>query len=261
MAPITIDGTDVSTITIDGQDVSEITADGDVVYTAIPDSGGSHQWDTDEGSGTTLADSIGSLDGTINGPTWTSGVGTGNAYLDYNGTGDTVDFGTGSQSEFSHFINGKGTVGFWVNIDDENDNYMVFGDAWRGDPSVALINNNGQWRVLVTNSAGEDVVNFNSGDTNSDVGDWVFVACTLDGANGNMYIARPGNNYSLNSYDSASIANTESVDLSFNAKLGVDQAADRWYFDGGIDLGYTDTTADTQSEIQSFVDDSKGFYQ
>ena len=44
---------------------------------AIPDSGGTHQWNHLENGGTTLGDSIGTLDATINGATWTSGLGTG----------------------------------------------------------------------------------------------------------------------------------------------------------------------------------------
>jgi len=39
MAPISIDGEEITGATIDGQNVSEITVDGETVFSAIPDSG------------------------------------------------------------------------------------------------------------------------------------------------------------------------------------------------------------------------------
>ena len=54
----------------------------------IPDSGGTHQWNHLEKGGTTLGDAIGTLDATIDGATWTSGLGTGGAHLDYDGVDD-----------------------------------------------------------------------------------------------------------------------------------------------------------------------------
>ena len=74
---ITIDGTTVpessGNITIDGTDVTEVTVDGTTVWTAdaIPDSV-IHHYPADEGSGSTIADSVGSADVTDFNGTWTS---------------------------------------------------------------------------------------------------------------------------------------------------------------------------------------------
>ena len=48
MQSIKIGGDDVSGITIDGDDVNEVTVEGETVWTAIPDSGGIHQWNWTE---------------------------------------------------------------------------------------------------------------------------------------------------------------------------------------------------------------------
>jgi len=88
--PINIDGTDISSATIDGENVSEITIDGQTVFTSIPDSA-IHQWKFDEGAGTTVADSIGSADGSVSGPAWVSGEYIGDNALNGDGTDDIVE--------------------------------------------------------------------------------------------------------------------------------------------------------------------------
>jgi len=80
--------------------VQEITVDGQTVFTseiALPqESNLIHRWKTDESSGTTLTDSVGSKDGTFEGgsqnPTWQTGAGVGGVYLDYDGN-DRVNYG------------------------------------------------------------------------------------------------------------------------------------------------------------------------
>lgn len=66
---VSIDGNEIDGATIDGTDVSEITMDGDTVWTAIPDGIDSH-WAMDEGSGSSLSDDIGDIDGTLRGASW-----------------------------------------------------------------------------------------------------------------------------------------------------------------------------------------------
>jgi len=98
MIPTSIDGTDITGATIDGQDVQEITVDGQTVFSAAPAIPDSVVWQTpyDEGSGVTVADIIGSADGTINGATWkSSGLNVGGQYLEFDGN-DNVDYGTPS---------------------------------------------------------------------------------------------------------------------------------------------------------------------
>jgi len=68
--PTNIDGTDITGATIDGQEVQEITIDGQTVFTAVPPSGIS-RWTFDNAdiTGSTLSDSFGSNDMTLNGMT------------------------------------------------------------------------------------------------------------------------------------------------------------------------------------------------
>jgi len=117
MIPTSIDGTDITGATIDGTDVQEITVDGQTVFSATPPipSSAIHHWKIDEGSGTTVADSVGSADGTINGATWDTGTYVGGAYLDFDGSNDDVDtttlgnFGSNMFSEFAVALTFKTT--------------------------------------------------------------------------------------------------------------------------------------------------------
>ena len=67
MPPIEINGQTVSDVVVNGQSVDEITANGQTVFTATPD----HRWPATEGSGLTIADSIGSADATHPHDQWT----------------------------------------------------------------------------------------------------------------------------------------------------------------------------------------------
>jgi hypothetical protein len=71
-----------------------VTVDGDTVYTQsdIPDSA-IHQWFFDEGSGTTVEDEVGTLDGAINGASWSSDADLEGGWgLSFGGNNDEVDF-------------------------------------------------------------------------------------------------------------------------------------------------------------------------
>jgi len=120
MAPTSIDGNEIAGATIDGQNVSEITVDGDVVFTAGPDIPDSaiHQWPMDEGGGDSVADNIGSADGTINGGiTWTSGSWEGGYALDSDGSSGSYietttlgDFGSSLDLEWSLLVTVETTL-------------------------------------------------------------------------------------------------------------------------------------------------------
>jgi len=110
--PTSIDGTDITGATIDGQDVQEITVDGQTVFTAKPPLPPSaiHQYNFDEGSGSTAFDNIGSKDASINGANFTSNSSlVGGFGLSFDGIDDFVDAGsplntllrTGSNDSFS----------------------------------------------------------------------------------------------------------------------------------------------------------------
>jgi len=89
--PTSIDGTDITGATIDGTDVTEITVDGQTVFSAgPPPNSATNRWKFDEGTGNTVVDSIGSDDGTVNGPTWVSGTWQGGSALNADGINDNV---------------------------------------------------------------------------------------------------------------------------------------------------------------------------
>ena len=82
--------------------------DGEEIST-IPDSELDHRWKMDEGSGSTLSDSVGSVSATLNGATWLSNSKyTGGVATDYDGVDDW--WGTDENID----INGEeATVLFW----------------------------------------------------------------------------------------------------------------------------------------------------
>ena len=105
----------------------------------IPDSA-IHHWQYDEGSGTTVTDSIGDADGTINGPAWTSGTWTGGWALDGDGTDDYVDhttldsFGSSMGSDFAiaFSVQTTDTIGdstVFGTYNDNNTTALVFGNS------------------------------------------------------------------------------------------------------------------------------------
>lgn len=105
------------------------------VPSSIPDSA-IHRYKIDEGTGTTVADSIGTEDGTKSGATWTSGTWVGDYALDGDGTDDYIDLTTlgsfGSNMTTNHAIaftlqnNGNlGKVVFGNNTNDTQLNITV----------------------------------------------------------------------------------------------------------------------------------------
>ena len=229
---------------------------------AIPDSGGSHQWNHDEGEGTTLSDAIGGLDGAINGATWTSGAGTEDVYLDYDGTDDFTDLGSGSRSALSHFVNdGAGTILFWINPDtiaSSGVNYIA-GTAFTGSARSLIFaaRDGDDWFFRATTSS--DVVWDIQGGS-ADTNEWAAVAGVADGSDVFIYEAKPPD-YDVTQVASATVGDTEGGDLEQNVNIGRETDNETRHWDGGIDLAFTDTSAKSQSELQTFVDDSKKFYE
>ena len=71
-------------------------------------------WPHNEGSGTVLGDSIGTLDGDIIGSTWQTGAGYEDIYLAHDGVDDYVSLGTWTMPN----TNGAFSVVMWVRFDD-----------------------------------------------------------------------------------------------------------------------------------------------
>jgi len=118
--PTSIDGTDITVATIDGTDVQEITVDGDVVFSAEPALPSSmvHRYKMNEGSGTTISDSVGShSDGNLNGAAaFIADAQAQGGFVVDNGsgnTGDDIRFST-----FSHFTsNSSGAMAVTAEFD------------------------------------------------------------------------------------------------------------------------------------------------
>ena len=155
-------------------------SDGSVI-SDIPDSV-SNRWPHNEGSGTTLGDSIGSINGSINGPSWVTGSGgEGSAYLDYDGVDDETDFSNNA----SHFDHDTQSWMLWVNPDDITTNraYIRYNDSaedlliWnRGDTA------NGRLECFMDDAdGGSDLETGADGVLSSGV--WNFVTVVLDNMN------------------------------------------------------------------------------
>jgi len=95
LAPINIDGSQVSDVTIDGDSVSQVTMDGQQVFGAIPDSAIA-QYDVNQETGYSdtdtldpLTDFVGGFDASaISAPQYRTNVQNGNPVVRYDGTDD-----------------------------------------------------------------------------------------------------------------------------------------------------------------------------
>lgn len=84
-----------------------------------------HHWRMDEGTGDTVADNIGTADGTRNGPTWTSGTWVGDYALDGDGTDDYVE--TTSWGTFGSQMDSNWAVSFSINTPTTTDGMLPLG--------------------------------------------------------------------------------------------------------------------------------------
>jgi len=238
---------------LDGNGYSQVRkGDGTVLWNAIPDSGGTHQWNHKEGSGTTLGDAIGSLNGTINGATWQTGAGTENTYLQYDGTDDHTALGSASQTEFEHFANAEtGTFFAWVNPDSSADAQCLFGNSFTGNTDgFGFGISSGSWVGGVTGGG------FPAGGSVT-TGSWIPVAFVIDSGTLTVHSGDP-----LSEQFSSAAGESGVTSIATDVQLGDtnDAGGDNPY-DGGMDIAWTDTAVWTQSELQSFVNDSSEFYE
>lgn len=233
---------------------------------AIPASGGTHQWNHGEGSGTTLTDSIASLDGSINGSTWISGAGTNDVHLKYDGEDDYTDLGSDSRSKFRHFVeDGEGTIFYWTKPDQISTRVSAISSSLStSDVGVSIEynwNSDGEIRWMSVNRNKEI---WDTQGTNSALiaDEWQPIAVTVDGSTAHVYQGNPSDDYSVSEVaaDTFSTDDLISSNLDHNVALGRHQQSSDFYFDGAMDLLFIDTAVWSQSEIQSFAEDSKGYY-
>jgi len=176
--PISIDGTDITGATIDGQDVQEITVDGQTVFSAtpdIPDNLLDHRWPMDEGSGSSAADVIGSLDLTLNGATWGSGEGRGGSYLEFDGSNDFAFNDNNSAYNVDTL-----TIAVWfnANVNNENQTLITFPDTNDFRAAHLLdLRDTGNLRWVIPGGSGTITTSAWS------INEWQFTAATAHNAN------------------------------------------------------------------------------
>jgi hypothetical protein len=92
--------------------------------------------------------------------------------------------------------------------------------------------------------------------------EWQPIAVTVDGGTACVYQSDPSDNYSVSEVaaDTYWIDELLPSDLDHNVALGRHQQNIDIHYDGEMDLFFTDAMAWSQSEIQSFVNDSMKFY-
>lgn len=221
------------------------------VESAIPDSGGTHQWNVSEGNGTTVADSIGTLDGTTN-ATWTAETALGDTTLTYDATDDFTDLGTASRSALSYIWEGAAaTISVWFKWDGSGGDNVIFGNEQTGSGQGFLLlkdtNDALSFRVMQSQS------NINGGTITS--GEWTMASVTK-ATNGDTEIYLDDTQVA-----SGNVTTNPGDAQDFNICFGAaDEGADR-QFVGEIDLAFVDDANRGSQGIQDWYNETKEIYQ
>lgn len=153
---------------------------GSYVLSGVSSAGLVGWWTFNEGTGTTAADSSGNgKDGTLIGNAlWTTGKHGG--ALNFDGTDDLVDIGSGASQNLSSNY----TISFWVKPD-----AATAGTVLRKSNSVSNVIQQSKYEIRVSTTN----ISFITGDgttgdmdsftTTLPAGEWSFVTCTLDNTN------------------------------------------------------------------------------
>ena len=146
---------------------------------AIPDSA-IHQYPTDEGSGTTLGDNVGSADGTISGASWddTEG-GKGGWVLDYDGDDDQTDISSAADRQLDAL-----TLSTWVKVqtDEAGPGVVALGEFGQDEVALLNIQGDGEIRFVMQVDGSQESVT-----TNFNPNEWQYVVGSFD-VNDNLRI-------------------------------------------------------------------------
>lgn len=138
-----------------------------------------HHYPTDEGSGTTLTDNVGSLNGTINGATWiVLADAIGGQYLDMDGSEDRVSFGTDG---FSFVVSSDYTITGFARIDDGSGN----------NPLAAYRDSNAGFTFRVNGGSLEfshPGANTYTSSMSVPIGSWAFYGARYDASNNDLVL-------------------------------------------------------------------------
>ena len=197
-------------------------SDGSII-SDIPDSV-VNQWPHDEGSGTTLNDNEGTVDGTISGATWTSdNDAVGGYYLYYDGTDDHTSLG---DDPFVNLYDGDFTFTFFARPDDTNNSYWVIDHA-----GVNINFENDDFRLTFPG-----VDNYASGlEANLTEGEWHFFAVRYDRSQTEARFTIDGNHNDVD-------VGTPNEETNEEGGFGKRFSGNDRHFDGGMDeITYSDS--------------------
>jgi len=189
-----------------------------------------------EGTGSTLGDSTGNHNGTINGPTWTTGGKYGSA-LDFDGTNDLVTVADASDLD----LTGSFTMEAWIRPYALKQWYSVLSKAsWTGGLSgYTLAAKYNELPTGVTASVG--TTGGVAGTESLPIETWSYLAWTSDGNTQRLYV----NGQLVGSASATPIAaTTAQLDIGYT-QIGLK------YFDGKIDEMRLYSLPLSQAQIES----------
>ena len=225
----------------------------------IVDSEGDHQWDTIEGSGTLVEDTIGNLNADFTGLNWETGAGTDDVFSVLNGVDEFADMG---EDAFTSFItDSEGTLFRALKVDSDASGAL----APYASRSTSSGNNFSTRVDLEDNEYSFDLavdgVFENIAGGTPKIDEWVILAFVQDADGMHIYEAPASDDFNVSrvatSSDDPSAGTGEWDD---SVSIGRETGFDRWYFDGGHDYGFYAPAGRSQSNLQSIVDDLAGFY-
>lgn len=209
-------------------------------------------WAFDTGSGTDAIDSSGNANtGAISGATWTSTANAklGNSALDFDGTDDYVDFGTGSQFELTDSF----SISLWANFDEFKD-----------QPLISKASSTVTERAYYLTMDGSDRIVFDvySGSTRYDLrqafpettGVWVHIVAVQDGTTGNSYLYFDGSQ--VNTRATTSLGSNSGEGRKLQAGNNDGSAV---YFNGRLDEVAVYPFALSSAEVSTLYDSGAGF--
>lgn len=222
--------------------------------TAFPSEITNH-WRHDEGSGTTLGDDIGSVNGSISGASWVTGSGgLEDAYLSYDGTGDVTTLADASQFDSDTF-----SWWGWINPDSLSEEHGLISVTNGNDDIIVLIyiTSSGDLEYFINNAAGDGNRSITTGSVQTST--WNFFAAVGD--NGN----RMGFYHALQSDADVTQIEVKTYDQGLNStaneiRLGEREDGTSNYAGDMDDVAYAAGGTLSQSEIEDWFDRTKGNY-
>lgn len=224
----------------------------------IPDSGASHQWNFTAGSGTTVSDVNGAEDADWNAIGWQTGAGAEDTYGQPDGSDDYAPF---DAQAFNFGVSGPITIFYWLEPEStiSDDRLLNSEFSASGNNFYTGFGNGTQFDWMLTRNGSQQYIR--AGDVSNYYGEWIAYAVTAGPSNGLVsYLAESGDSYSVDQLGTASVPSQATGDWEQTVTWAGYAGSSESSFNGGLDIAFVDNTEWTQSELQTFVDDSKSLY-